>query len=104
MPTTKGLCSLDRPRHVDSDRGSGHQCQTMRTRKNQMSWARPPWFGPRPYGGYRPQTWQGAIVATAVVLVSVVASNKGRVPWEVLLVLPVVAIPVFVRRRQGQRR
>jgi hypothetical protein len=37
---------------------------------------RTPWFGQRGNGGYRPQTWQGAIVAVVIVFFSVVASRK----------------------------
>ena len=55
------------------------------------------WFGPRENGGYRPQTWQGVIVAVAVILLSVVASSKGRVPPEALLAVSIIAILVFFR-------
>jgi hypothetical protein len=58
-----------------------------------------PWFGPRSNDGYRPQTWQGAIFAMAVVLVSVVASSKGHVPPEALLAIPIIAIPAVIRWR-----
>ena len=69
------------------------------TPQNAERSERIPWFGPRSNGGYRPQTWQGAIFAMAVVLVSVVASSKGRVPPEALLAIPIIAIPAVIRWR-----
>ena len=67
--------------------------------QNRHGPERTSWFGQRGNGGYRPQTWQGAIVALVIVLFSVVASSKGRIPPEALLVLPIIAIPAFIRRR-----
>jgi hypothetical protein len=69
---------------------------------------RRPWFGPRRYGfGYRPQTWQGALIMAVllgpVVIVAVVL--RPRSPAFVLAVVPGLVVPyvvMAVQRRAGR--
>jgi hypothetical protein len=75
--------------------------------KDPFGPGRRPWFGPRPMGfGYRPQTWQGALVMAVLLLPVVIlaAVLRPHSPLFILAVVPGLVIPYIImtiQRRGG---
>ncbi len=62
-----------------------------------------PWFGPKRAGrGYRPQTWQGWIVALLMVAVIAAAGTlaPGTVWFWVALVVAILIPPAIIARQR----
>jgi hypothetical protein len=60
---------------------------------------KPPWFGAKRFGsGFGPRTWQGYLVTAVLVLLAIGVSTltKGRMPWTLVAIVPVIAVPFII--------